>query len=283
MKIQLHKNIDSPNSKYLVFTSAGDNAKLHYWLQGDKNYDLWISYYGDKKNRYKDQSDFYISKKGGKFPGLHYIYQHWKNILDHYDAIFVVDDDIIISGSEISRLFEIREHYNLWLLQPAFSPVGKISHPITRINPFTFIRYTNFVEVTCPLFQKDKLDDFMKIYDPILIGWGVDWWFLDLLAKGINGKVAIVDEISCINPHDRTKGGQRGIDILQDTPTRIKNWEKIKEQYNIRSEEKGAMEFNSIKNPSYFSSIFRAIKLYLILTTCFLLRLRRLIGRKMNI
>ena len=70
MTIPLINNIDRPNSRYLVFTSAGGNSNLLYWLKGYRNFDLWVSYYGDKKNRYKDHSDFYISKKGGKFPGL---------------------------------------------------------------------------------------------------------------------------------------------------------------------------------------------------------------------
>jgi len=41
-----------------------------------------------------------------------------------------MDDDIIINGPDISRMFEIRERYDLWVCQPAFHPKGKISHPI---------------------------------------------------------------------------------------------------------------------------------------------------------
>ncbi|MBT7084620.1 MAG: hypothetical protein HN737_08270 [Desulfobacterales bacterium] len=261
MTISLSGNIDSPNSRYLVFTSAGDNANLHYWLKGYRNFDLWVSYYGDKKNNYEDHSDFFMAKKGGKFPALHYAYQHWENILNHYHAILVMDDDIIIDGSGISRLFDIRDQYDLWLLQPAFDRRGKISHPITQVNPFTSMRYTNFVEVTCPLFRKDKLDAFMKVYDPVLVGWGIDWWYLDSLKPDIKGKVAIVDKISCINPYDWMKGGQREIDLLQDMPTRIKNWKSIKEQHHI-SEEQGTVEFDFIKNPFSFSNVIRAITIY---------------------
>jgi len=261
MTIPLSNNIDGPNSRYLVFTSAGDNANLYYWLKGYRNFDLWVSYYGEEKNRYKDFSDFFIAKKGGKFPALHYVYQHWKNILNHYQAILVMDDDIIIDGSAISRLFEIRDQYDLWLLQPAFDPRGKINHRITRVNPFTFMRYTNFVEVTCPLFRKDKLDVFMKGYDPVLVGFGVDWWYMDSLTPESIGKVAIVDEISCINPKDCTKGGQREIDRLQDKPTRIENWKRIKEQRNV-SELPEFIEFDSITSPLSFSKVIHAITIY---------------------
>ena len=257
--VLLSENINESGSKYLVFTSAGDNAKLHHWLKGSRNFDLWVSYYGDEKNRYKDQSDFYMAKKGGKFPGLFYVYQHWKSILDNYQAILVLDDDVIIDGSAFSRLFEIREQYDLWLLQPAFNPIGKISHRITREKLFTFLRYTNFVEVTCPLFRKDKLDAFMELYDPVLVGYGIDYWYIDSLASEIKGKVAVVDAVSCINPHDWLKGGQRDIDVLQKRPVRIENWKKIKKQYKIQDRE--SVEFDFIKTPLSISSLTRTISI----------------------
>jgi len=108
----------------------------------------------------------------------------------------------------------------------------------------------------------------MKVYDPVVVGWGLDWWYMDVLSPGIEGKVAIVDEISCINPVDRTKGGQREIDLLQSTPERVKNWKRIREQYNIRSHASGLMEFGAIKSPLGFSSIFRAFKIILIQVIC---------------
>jgi hypothetical protein len=266
MTIPLTKNFDGYISRYLVFTSAGDNANLHCWLKGYRNFDLWVSYYGDVEDRYKDHSDFYIAKKGGKFPSFHYVYQHWEHILNHYQAILVMDDDIIINGSAISRLFEIREQYDLWLLQPAFDPRGKISHLITRVKPFIFLRYTNFVEVTCPLFRTDKLHDFLKVYDPLLVGWGIDWWYSSLLPRDIKGKVAIIDRISCINPRDKIKGNQREIDLLQDKPTRIKIWERIKEQHNIEVPE--IIEFGSIKSPLSFSNVIHGVTLCIIQITC---------------
>jgi len=239
----LYRKKSKPSSRYLVFTSAGDNSNLHLWLNGKRNFDLWVIYYGNEINRYKDESDFYIARKGGKFPNLYYAYNTWSDILDHYQAIFVMDDDIIINANDISRLFDIREQYDLWALQPAFSREGKISHPITQVNPVTTMRFTNFVEVTCPLFRKDKLDEFMNVFDPVLVGWGIDWWFLDLWSSEIEGKVAIIDEIPCVNPPASAKGGKREIDLLQSEPERRENWEKIKSKYNIQSQAKGFKEF----------------------------------------
>jgi hypothetical protein len=175
--------MNTPKSKYLVYTSAGDNSNLLYWLknfnsrQVKRNFDLWITYYGSVKNKYKEVSEFYNMRQGAKFPNLLHVYQEWNDILAHYEAVFVMDDDIVIDCNRINHLFEIRKKYDLWLLQPAFDKIGKISHSITKMNPSCFLRYTNFVENTCPLFRKDKLDGFMEIFDPVLTGWGIDLWY----------------------------------------------------------------------------------------------------------
>jgi len=258
----LPEKIGSPRSKYLVYTSAGDKANLHCWLKGYRNFDLWITYYGNQRNRYKDIADFYNVRKDAKFPNLRYVYQQWKNILNSYQAVFVLDDDLIFKGSSISRLFEIREQYDLWLLQPAFDPRGKISWPITRVQPRNFLRYTNYVEVGCPLFRKDKLDDFMKIYDPVLVGFGIDWWFLDVLGPNKKGRIAVIDAISCINPFNIAKGGQSEIDRFQKYSTRVANWEEIERQHGIQSKAEGFKEFGSARTPLSVRNYVRILFFY---------------------
>ena len=266
-------------SKYLVFTSAGDKSNLNYWFRGKHNFDLWINYYGDVEGRYENDCDFYTSKKGGKFPNLHYVYHCWAELISSYDSILVMDDDIIIRGEEINRLFEIRSEYDLWLLQPAFDPRGKISHRVTRNNPLTSLRYTNFVEVTCPLFRKDKLDEFMQIYDPSVVGWGVDLWFLDSLGEAAK-KVAITDDITCINPADSMKQGQREIDLLQTTSKRIQNWERVKEQYNI--EVRAPAEMSRISRSLNLKQFLKAMKIVMVHLYCKLLKMLYGVGNDYN-
>ncbi|KXI28502.1 DUF707 domain-containing protein, partial [Paraglaciecola hydrolytica] len=232
----LIKQLILPKNKYLVFTSAGVNSNLAHWLKGYRNFDLWISYYGDEDNKFKNEAEYYIAKKGGKFPNFHYCYNQWNDIISQYDAIMIMDDDLIFSGADISQLFQIQEKYNLWLLQPAFDRRGKISFSITETHAFSKLRYTNFIEVTCPLFQKEKLAEFMAIYDPILIGWGVDLWYSEILSKQDtqHNKIAIIDEISCINPRDKTKQNKmREIDKLQNTDMRQQIWKSIQTRNNL--------------------------------------------------
>ena len=253
-------------NKYLLFTSAGDHGNVHRWLRGWKNFDLWITCYSENGSHYRDIADYYNYRRGSKFQNLYYAYHQWRYIFDQYKAIMVMDDDIILDGSDISRLFEIREKYELWLLQPAFDPRGKISHAITRVKPFSFIRFTNFVEMTCPLFRKDKLDIFMRVFDPELTGYGTDWWFLDSLGDNIEGRVAVVDSITCINPHDTEKGNVREIDRHhQSLADRMKLWEEIKLRYCIRSDEQGYVEYRKIRNLLNVRNLAHSLKICTIL------------------
>jgi hypothetical protein len=102
--VALDIKLGAPKQKNLVFTSAGDRSNLTRWLNGRRNFDLWVTYYGEHEGRFEQIADFYNCRAGAKFPNLHHLYQTWRDILEHYEAIMVMDDDIIIDAASISRL-----------------------------------------------------------------------------------------------------------------------------------------------------------------------------------
>jgi hypothetical protein len=235
-------------SDNLVFTSAGDHSNLRTWLQGRRDFDLWVVYYGERDGTFRELSNFYLSRKGSKFQNLHYCYQHWAQALARYDAVMVMDDDIMIEASGITRLFEIRRELDLWALQPAFRWVGKVSWDITAVHSTAKLRYTNFIEMACPLIRRDKLDAFMAVYDPALVGYGADWWFLHTLGADLRNHVAVVDEVTCINPYDRHKGGVREIDTLQSHEKRKEVWERMKALHGLNEQDRVHVEFGRIRH-----------------------------------
>jgi hypothetical protein len=238
-------------SKNLVFTSAGDHSNLRGWLTGERDFDLWVAYYGDRPGMFREESELYVSRQGSKFQNLYYCYSKWRDVLERYDAIMVMDDDIVINATELTRLFAIRRELDLWALQPAFRLSGKVSWDITRVQPTARLRYTNFIEMACPLFRRDKLDAFMAVYDPELIGYGEDWWFLHSLGVDAAARhVAIVDEVACVNPYDRAKGGTREIDRLHSHEERKEVWERIKARYGLDEQGREHKEYGRIgKSP----------------------------------
>ena len=236
----------SGTTKNLVFTSAGNNTNFHtLWCNKNRNYDIWVVYYGDddaKFNLYKDNVDFIEKKKGSKFQNFHYIYNKYKEQIHKYDRYFILDDDIIFNTNDINKMFNISEKYDLWLCGPTFKNdgSGKISHAITKQVPNNFLRYCNFVEVNVPLFNKYALTQLMIYYDPILIGWGIDYLYIWALThnKSIdeyNRKIALVDSVNCINPHDKKKNNKRELNNIVNVDKRATIWETFKKQYDIQT------------------------------------------------
>ena len=160
--------IKEPKYKNLVFSSVGDNTNFNYlWTDKYRKYDLWVVYYGDNDKIYEDYKksvDFIEKKKGSKFQNLNYIFNKYKKELMNYERFFILDEDIIISTSEINSMFDISKKYKLWICQPSFACNSKVSWEHTKNIRGAILRYTNFIEVNTPLYTRWALNRLMKYY-----------------------------------------------------------------------------------------------------------------------
>ena len=225
--------------KDLVFTSAGDKTNFHnLWIGKKQKYDVMVVYYGVndlKYNTYAKKADYILKRKGSKFQNFHYIYENYPEIINKYDRFFILDDDIIFNVEDINKMFELSKKYNFKICGPTFkdSPECKISHIVTKTENKNQFRYTNFIEVNVPLFNREALDKLMKYYDPVLIGWGIDYLFI--WANGIDSKnsYALVDSVICINPQDSKKGGNRELNNIPDVDNRALVYAKFAKKLGI--------------------------------------------------
>lgn len=224
--------VSRPRGKYLVYTSAGDRSILRSWLSADRSFDLWVTYYGDGACDYRDCADFYNERRGGKFPNLQDAWRRWPALLRGYEAVLVLDDDIQISSAQIDELFRMRDRHDFWVMQPAMDWRGKVSHAITAWHPGCEYRLVTYVEMNVPLFKADRLWAFLDVFDPRLVGFGTDLWYMSMLRQ--HGRAAIIDSIRCLNPHDRHKpGGFREIERLQSQERREDVWRQMASRHGI--------------------------------------------------
>lgn len=222
-----------------VFTAAGDRNNISRWLDGPRDFALIIAYYGDDDKVFaelRSRSDIAMREKGGKFQILKTLFSRQPGLFDGFDHILVSDDDLIWSAADIDRAFALAAQFDLWVCQPAFDPSGRISFPVTAHHPGPqSLRFTTYVEVTCPLFRADKLRAFLNVFDGSMTGYGICSWFCNFLGKGLNMKLAILDAVMTINPHESTKPtGLREIDLLRPLPQRVEDWEYAARNYNLR-------------------------------------------------
>jgi len=226
--------------KFLIYTSAGDHNNVSRWLSSDnRSYDVWVTNYSDTQEKLKDSADYYNQRKGAKFPNFKFVVENYREQIAQYEAIMVADDDIIISPKKLDRLFAQLVSQDLWVITPAYSRIGKITHDTTERKLTTRYRYTNFAEVTCPIFKTDKLLEFIDVYNADLPCYGVDWWYLNVLNDQSEKKIVISDENWCINPRDIHKStGVREIEKFMKKDDREKKWKDYKDALDIDSFEK---------------------------------------------
>jgi len=212
----------------VLFTSAGDNTNFYdLWCDDNRDYDIFVCYYGDDENndKYKKNSDIYLKRKGGKMQNFYHVWENNIGNIKDYKLFYIVDDDIIIKTEQINELFRLFKELDVWILQPSFEDVENscISHTITRQQKNFKYRYTNFVEINTPFFSNYSISRCMERYNADLTGYGIDMLFLYALGIDKENKYVVVDYISCVNP----KKKEREIDKLEPYPIRYNKWKMI--------------------------------------------------------
>ena len=240
--------------RWCIFTSAGDNNSIRSWFEGGepRKWELIVAYYGNNESEFlelRKASTYAFRTKGGKFQNLKKFVAKQPIFFERYSYIWVCDDDIRMSVTQINEAFAITELLGFWIAQPAFDPRGKNSHPLTiYAESQCDYRIVNFIEVGVPIFRQDKLADFLQCYDGSLTGHGIDFWYMNffganklglvrnlfanLFRPGELGRFAIIDKVQVINPHAEEKGG-REIDRLQSPELRRAAWAEVRAKYRL--------------------------------------------------
>lgn len=215
----------------LIISPVGDNSLHNNWVGDNTNFDLVLLYYGDNENiaqSYASHTPYVYMAKGEKYHLLKSFIHNNIDFISKYEYIWLPDDDVSISLKDVNRLFSLAKKYKLNISQPAME--GYISHEITKPIKGNILRYTNFVEVLAPLFDKETL---LKVYNTFNLNyssWGYDYLWPYLLHYP-QDKIAIIDDI--IMTHTKPVG--QNYSRFPRTP-----WEEMNEllyAYDIKKEE----------------------------------------------
>mmetsp|Transcript_12465 Transcript_12465/g.16168 ORF Transcript_12465/g.16168 Transcript_12465/m.16168 type:complete len:419 (-) Transcript_12465:379-1635(-) len=233
----------------LVFTTAGKDHNMEQWMNCEIpvdsklsedfcNFDIFVVYYVDDISIQINAS---IEKtqvsRIGKFPTLFREYYANPLLFKQYDSIFVLDDDILINGYEIQRLFDLRLNHDFWVLQCCRNDHTAVRTLWCRNNPFQY-RVSNFVEVGVSMFSTEKLLTFLDEFycGDCLASFGVDFWYMysmgfdTYLNRRTFGKAAIVDSIACTNPIRKHSSDSSWHQLVNDGEEVFK---KVRDQYSF--------------------------------------------------
>ena len=131
----------------------------------------------------------FIYEKGYRW---HLITKYAMDVDVNYKRIFAWPDDIDVEGFSVTNYIDIMDQYGLEMSQPALTEDSYVGHPITAHRKKCILRFTNFVEIMIPVFDRISWIKFIGRVNEFLTDSG---WGHDFLAESHCGftKMAIVD------------------------------------------------------------------------------------------
>lgn len=196
----------SLDTKNLVVVRAGRNSLHPHWTAGPGQaaFDLLVVPF-DRAAPPPPEGRSSIFIPGRKIEGYNRLFHSHADLLDRYDYIALVDDDILISKAALSRLFEIGRSHRLDLFQPTLSWDSYFSYAATLTNPAYRLRYTNIVEMMCPVFSRAHLVRALPLF---AMGYelGIDLVWTKLTSEPWF-RYALIDEV--VARHTRPVGSSK--------------------------------------------------------------------------
>ena len=195
---------------------VGDSSLHERWIADtsvERNWDLQLSAFGKDLDRVQ-QGDFPVEHQlGTKFSSAVLFFKKYPELLDTYEYIVPMDEDVDMGASEINRLFEIAKAHDLIISQASMTLESYISHHILVQVPGLTLRYCNFIETMAPCIRSDYLKFLLPMLEHHHSGWGIDYVWASLMPHP-EEKAAIIDAVSMT--HTRPVRSGKFYDLLRD-------------------------------------------------------------------
>jgi hypothetical protein len=161
------RTLFSSGNRNLVIVRAGKRSLHPAWLAGPEQprFDLLVTAYEDGAPTIASRADVAtIAVPGCKVAGFNQVFTEHANIFDDYDRIALFDDDLETDAAAINRLFDVGQTYGLGIWQPSLAPDSFFSYAVFLQNTAFTLRYSNFIEMMCPVFTARTLADLRPLF-----------------------------------------------------------------------------------------------------------------------
>ncbi len=183
---------------HAVFLQCGAGAVWGGWWQdGRRPFDLIINHY-DSTYVGKIPCDVEFRQTGAspgtKFTAFYSLLTEYPHILEPYEYILLLDDDIQFPEGGIERLFEIVQQHGWEMAQASLSPESYGSYRVF-LNPGRGgWRRVNGVEIMMPVYARRILRWVKEVFAQSVSGWGADA-ALAVIAMREGWRAYVVDEV----------------------------------------------------------------------------------------
>jgi hypothetical protein len=197
-------------NSFLLVVRAGDRSLHPGWLKGaPRLWDLHISYFGNADAPFGElPPGVTLSReKGPKYIGLSDCLDSHPGFLSGYSHIGFPDDDLACDSAAWNTAFAVLDEIGADLGQPALDHRSFFSYDLMLRRAWLRVREVNFVELMCPIFKADFLQEVRPTWRLNQSSWGLDYLWREL-AREQNRLLAIVDACSVLHTRAIGKGAQ---------------------------------------------------------------------------
>jgi hypothetical protein len=209
---RLERDSRTGQRPFAVYLQCGGGSLHAQWLTGRlRSWDLIVNHY-DGAFRRSIPCDVELHQEGvlpgTKFTAMHGLLERWPDLLARYDFVLLLDDDVVIPGQGLERLFHMAADNGLDLAQASLSSDSHSFFEVFRHRGGAALRPVRGVEIMMPLLSRRALRLAGPLFGETISGWGLDYALAEIVARDLGGRVAVVDDV--VAQHTRpvdTAGG----------------------------------------------------------------------------
>ena len=195
-------------SKALVVLQAGRASRASQWYDDDgREWDLLVNYY-DAVGFRPGFGDMVCFQKGTKFTAMWMLRERFPDLLEQYDHILFLDDDVETSVSDLNRLFALCRKHGLDLAQMTLTSDSSCNwRELFSRAGGTCPRPVSAVEIMMPVFSRRALRMVRSTFGQSISGFGLDLVWGKLVSDD-GGRVAVLDDVVAAHrrPVDQSGG-----------------------------------------------------------------------------
>lgn len=192
----------------LVVLQAGRGSLAHRWYQdAGREWDLLVNYY-DALGFRPGFGDYACFQKGTKFTAMWLLHNRFPDLLESYDHILFLDDDVETSVADLNRLFETCRSHGLDLAQMTLTEDSSCNWAELFCRPGSDgPRSVSAVEIMMPVISQKALNWIAPTFGQSISGFGLDLVWGKLVADA-GGRIAVLDDVVAAHrrPVDQSGG-----------------------------------------------------------------------------
>jgi hypothetical protein len=204
----------TPLHPYLVIVRAGSRSLHALWLHppDERGFDVLVSTFDDDMEAPRQPGVFFERRKGQKVAAYSELLEQHHDFLSKYRFIAMFDDDLKTNASDLQQCFAIADSYDLKISQPSLSHDSHFTFAALLQNTSFKLRFVTYVEMMCPIFRRDALNEIRPLYS---LGFesGIDLIWCNLGSPGPTD-FAVIDAVAVT--HTRPVGVQKSMNGFRD-------------------------------------------------------------------